>query len=410
MHLYFGIMMYTINENVVFVPGALHGAIYDFNTHKVFSVNQEACSILQKLITSEPLTHDELAYITQLKENQLYDPNYTLKPYSPDFSESVNLSLVWLEITQTCNLQCLHCYEGSQHISSKNVLSLSEWMRVIDQLQESKVQRVVVIGGEPCAHKDIKTILRYLAKTPIDITLFTNGTLLDDEIIQIVTKNKMKVKVSLYGHTSEVHDAITMKPGSFNKLISRVRELKQKGVTVDVAVVAMKENQEVLPEIKALIDSLKIPYRGYDVIRNVFGGCQSKHTPDKPEVVAKAKHSKPAFFTTKRQFDINAQRNSCWYGKLAITETGDVIPCVFERTLKYGNVLAQSLGDILASQPLKDNWFRDFSQIEICRDCEFRFACKDCRPLGISIGGNIKDKNPRCLYNPYTGTWGDGTV
>lgn len=31
--------MYEINQDVIFVPGAVHGAIYDFNSGKVYSVN-----------------------------------------------------------------------------------------------------------------------------------------------------------------------------------------------------------------------------------------------------------------------------------------------------------------------------------------------------------------------------------
>ncbi len=31
--------MYEINKDVIFVPGAVHGAIYDFNSGKVYSVN-----------------------------------------------------------------------------------------------------------------------------------------------------------------------------------------------------------------------------------------------------------------------------------------------------------------------------------------------------------------------------------
>ena len=47
----------------------------------------------------------------------------------------------------------------------------------------------------------------------------------------------------------------------------------------------------------------------------------------------------------------------------------------------------------------------DFNFIEYCKDCEFRYSCKDCRPLGISVKGSITSQNPRCKYNPYTGEW-----
>ena len=399
-------MMYEINQDVVFVKGSLNGAIYDFNTNKVFSVNTDACEIIQKLVRPDALlTDNEKNYVKQLEANNLYKEDYLVTEYFPDSSESIDLSMVWLEITQACNLRCLHCYEGNAHVASRNLLSLDKWKSIIVELKVLAVNRVVVIGGEPCAHKDIKELLIFLSNKKIDITLFTNGTLLDDELMNIIIKNQIKVKVSLYGHIAEIHDAITIRKGSFEKLVKSIHLLKSNGVTVDVAVVAMKENQEHLGEIQAFIKSLDITYRGYDVIRNVFGGSQSEHTPNKKEVIAKAKYTKPVFITYKNQFDANFRRNSCWYGKFAITENGDIIPCVFERNVVYGNVNTNSLAEILVSETLKDNWFRDFSKIETCRDCEFRFACKDCRPLGISVCGNLNEKNPRCLYNPYSGEW-----
>ena len=46
-------------------------------------------------------------------------------------------------------------------------------------------------------------------------------------------------------------------------------------------------------------------------------------------------------------------------------------------------------------------------KIEICKDCEFRYACKDCRPLGKSLDGNLWGKYAYCTYNPYIGRWQD---
>jgi predicted nucleotidyltransferase len=55
--------------------------------------------------------------------------------------------------------------------------------------------------------------------------------------------------------------------------------------------------------------------------------------------------------------------------------------------------------DVSSSTPI------DFSKINTCKDCEFRFACKDCRPLAFAENANISEKTPRCTYNPYEGKW-----
>lgn len=399
--------MLEINHNVVYVKGACNGALYNFNTRMVYSINNHACLIVEKLaLQDSELTEVELNYKNTLIENGLYDPNFEVKPYIPLRNKENNLKMAWLEITQTCNLRCVHCYEGNCHVSATHTLTTQEWLNVIDQLKEEGVQRVVVIGGEPCCFKDVKTILEYLAQYNISTTLFSNGTLFNDSLIELMAQHNILAKFSLYGHTAEIHDSITLVKGSFDKLMATIQRLKQANVTVDIAVVAMRENQDYQEEIRDFITSLGITYRGYDVIRNVYGGTQNEHTPTNQDIINSSTFTKPSFVANKTRFDDNYYKNSCWHGKFAIIETGDVLPCVFERNLSYGNVRTQSIKEIMTGESLMQNWYKDFSNITQCKDCEYRFGCKDCRPLALSCKGDINDKNPRCLYNPYTGIWG----
>ena len=313
--------MLEINKNIVYVRGVLNGAIYDFNSRKVYSIDTEACDIIEKLKDKNiVLTEVEEEYRLLLENNELYISVFIIKEYIPTKKYNKQLKLVWLEITQTCNLRCLHCYEGENHISANETLSLRDWYKIIDELIKINVERVVVIGGEPCCNKDVKNILLYLAKNNVNTTLFTNGTLIDEELFEIIKKNNIQVKVSLYGHNAEIHDKITKTPGSFCKLIDAIKRFKDNNVTVDIAVVAMKENEEFQNEIREFIKLLNINYYGYDVIRNVYGGTQNEHAPINIEIIKNAKYYEPSFSINKNKFDENCYRYSCWYGKFAITE------------------------------------------------------------------------------------------
>lgn len=403
--------MYQLANDVVYVKGAKKGAIYDFVSGNVYWINGDSCELINKLIQNHGdtsmFTIAEKNYISLLETKQLYDGEFKIKKYNPYINRSKKIEMAWLEITQACNCKCLHCYQGDKHISAAQVLSLNEWIRVISELKAEGVSRIVVIGGEPCIHKDINDILIELYNQGINTTLFTNATIISSNLMNLIIRcaDKISVKVSLYGDNAKDHDTVTQCPGSFDKLIKNVKELTENGVSVNIAVVAMRENQDKLLNIKTFIDSLGAKYSKFDVIRNVFGGTQDHHTPTNQEIIDSCVFKRPKFRTRKLTFDNNYYRNSCWYGKVAITETGDVLPCVFERNMSYGNVKCSSIGDILQSNQLEDCWYMDFSNIEYCKDCEFRYACKDCRPLGISLNGNISDQNPRCKYNPYTGEW-----
>ena len=403
--------MYWINNDAVYVKVAQKGAIYDFESSNVYWISAESCDLLDKLaenaIDYSSLSKEEQAYISLLRSKNLYSEGYKIKEYMPMPDNSPKIEMAWLEITQACNCKCLHCYQGDEHGSVNNVLKIDEWRKIIEELASLGISRVVVIGGEPCAHKNICEILSELYQKGIDTTLFTNATIMNPELMDLLIRcsDKISVKVSLYGDNASVHDYITQCPGSFDRLVGNVRRLTSNGVTVNIAVVAMRENQDELSNIKEFVLSLGAKYAKFDVIRNVFGGTQDQHTPTNSEIINSCLFCRPHFRANRERFEGNCKKNSCWYGKIAITETGDILPCVFERNLVYGNTRQSSIRNVLHSQQLLNCWYMDFSHIDFCKDCEFRYSCKDCRPLGISVDGKITTKNPRCKYNPYSGEW-----
>jgi radical SAM protein with 4Fe4S-binding SPASM domain len=78
------------------------------------------------------------------------------------------------------------------------------------------------------------------------------------------------------------------------------------------------------------------------------------------------------------------------------------------RDWAVGDVKKQTLGEILAGKPLADLWTINMDSIEVCRDCEYRYACNDCRVTACQGDpGHLHAANPGCAYDPYTGTWRD---
>lgn len=397
--------MYEINKNVVYVKGASQGAIYNFNSGHVFSINGEACHIIDRLINNEPLKNDEIKYLKLLENKGLLDHQYNIAEYLPEEKEFKNLKLAWLEITQACNMKCLHCYEGNIHIQSKAILSLEKWFDIIDQLKELKTERVVVIGGEPTINPNVIEILKYLSNKGIPTTLFTNAYFDNEDLRKVIIENNIKLKISLYGHNSQIHDSITTISGSFDKLLKNINFFLEKNVDISIAVTLMKENEKFAKEIEEFILSLKISQYKFDVIRQVYCGTQYEHNPTDANILNYCKRTQPSFKTSKEKFDKNLTKNSCWYQKLVITEEGKILPCVFERNMILGNVNTNDLLDIINGQQIQNLWNLDYSKIEVCKDCEYRFACNDCRPLAFSKSGNLYEKNIRCTYNPYKGEW-----
>ena len=396
--------MYWINKDVAFLKGAKNGAIYDLKNEKVYSINDIGCEIIERYINGLS-NESDYYYINQLKDNNLISIDFLPKECDKYTNYEMNLEMAWIEITQTCNMKCLHCYEGDIHKSTDTVLDLDEWKKVIDQLASLNINRLIVIGGEPGCHKNLIDILKYASRFNFKTVLFTNASLLSPEIKECIIENKIIVKVSIYGHCADIHDRITTVSGSFDKLVDTVNYLVKNEVYVEAAIIMMRENQDYLYQTIDFVQSIGMHYKKYDVIREVFGGKQSEHIPTNKDLIKRVSLTRPNFHITKEKFLNNQIRNTCWYGKITILENGDVVPCEFERTIIYGNVNENSIADILKSSVAKGCWFFDVSKIDNCKDCEYRLACKDCRPLGIAVCGNIATRNPRCHYNVYEGIW-----
>lgn len=93
--------------------------------------------------------------------------------------------------------------------------------------------------------------------------------------------------------------------------------------------------------------------------------------------------------------------NSCLNKKMALDTEGNIKPCPsIEKTI--GNINDFDLRDIANNTVIqKYNIAKD--QIEVCRDCEFRYICHDCRAYLSPEKMNAKPKY--CSYDPYTATW-----
>lgn len=396
--------MFLLANNVVFVSGAYCGAIYDFNTKNVFSVNHETNIFLQKLKNKNiSLDTEQLNYIKLLKENNLYNEKFFGNDFNHQKPEFNQFNTVWLELTMGCNCRCLHCYEGSVHNKSNESLTLDEWFDVIDQIYKIGTKRIILIGGEPCLYRNIINIIEKIYSYKIEILLFTNATLFSKELIEVIIKYNVKVKVSIYGHNADLHDKITQNKGSFEKLYSNIKTLINNNIEVTPSVIIMKENQNYINDIEIFIKEMGLKWNGYDIIREVGCGKNKQHCVSK-EIMNFKIRTKPSFSTSKEFFIDTIYSNNCWKNKIVISENGDVLPCVFARTEICGNVKKDTIKSILNNK-LSDYWNYDFSNIDICKDCEYRFACKDCRPVAMSDTGNINSHTKYCKYNPYKGEW-----
>ncbi|NJL77136.1 MAG: hypothetical protein HC892_21095, partial [Saprospiraceae bacterium] len=73
---------------------------------------------------------------------------------------------------------------------------------------------------------------------------------------------------------------------------------------------------------------------------------------------------------------------------------------------KIGHINKVSLREPLLDNPFKRAWKIKKDDVKICKDCEFRYICSDCRVF-TEDPEDINSKPLKCGYNPYTLEWTD---
>jgi SPASM domain peptide maturase of grasp-with-spasm system len=100
--------------------------------------------------------------------------------------------------------------------------------------------------------------------------------------------------------------------------------------------------------------------------------------------------------------------NGCLNRKLSIDEGGHVRNCpAMERA--FGHHQAVALAEVATSSAFQRAWKLRKDEIQVCRDCAYRYACTDCR--AFLEHPEAEDSKPlKCGYDPYTDSWADWTA
>jgi SPASM domain peptide maturase of grasp-with-spasm system len=102
------------------------------------------------------------------------------------------------------------------------------------------------------------------------------------------------------------------------------------------------------------------------------------------------------------------QFNTCLNRKISIDARGAIKNCP-SMTESFGNIRNTTLAEALSHPEFKRYWNIKKDNILICRDCEFRYICTDCRAY-LEEPENDYSKPLKCGYDPYTCTWQEWSI
>jgi MoaA/NifB/PqqE/SkfB family radical SAM enzyme len=147
---------------------------------------------------------------------------------------SAPLYVAW-QITNECNLACLHCIEESGPGKAfKDELDEAQLFHVLEQLMGEQVPYLSFSGGEPMVHPQFFRMVDYVCSRGAELKIETNGHFLTpDNCARLRGLGVKAVQVSLDGASRATFNKMRVL-GEFNTAVDGTRNLHKAGVPIEI--------------------------------------------------------------------------------------------------------------------------------------------------------------------------------
>lgn len=419
----------TLSKNVVMYTTTLNNNVLikekngENTSYKYFVINNTGKMLLEAVdgtktinqfirdfVEREEIDFQEnrnwiIEFLIQLKENGAVIfseyPHPCKKIDNIGDSDLISPMHATIEVTDKCNLRCKHCYlEASSE--NTNMLSLDNFQKILSELEKNMVVNVEFTGGELFVNPDIYEILKLAYKKFTIVGILTNGTILENNILELLTKNKDRtiVNVSLDSTNSEIHDRFRGVPGSFEKTCKNIKRMTQNGITVRIASSIFKENMWEIDKLAQLTLDLGAKMFSFNFVEEFGRGSNLykeaykdlKVTEYVEYLNAVIKKYEKIIPIQNEQRILNKRNCGAGVNSIVIDATGNIRPCVLSPSwCDMGNLLEKPFKKIMEMEiykrlskllpPYKDNGCDP--------DCRYLSYCKGCYIKGFQTCKNM---------------------
>jgi radical SAM protein with 4Fe4S-binding SPASM domain len=312
---------------------------------------------------------------------------------------------VSIEVTRRCPLECLHCYNNlpmGDMDAKRRELTKEEHFRVLDELVEMGCFWILYTGGEIFARKDFLEIYTYAKKKGFLITLFTNGTIINEQIADYLKEwPPFAIEITLYGRTRETYEALTAVPGSYDRCLRGIKLLKERGLPLKLKAVATSINKhEVMAMRRFAEDELGVEFKMDGQINPRIDCSQSplavRLTPEEVVALDMATTKTSSEYRTLAERSINETANSahvdtvyvCGGGvnSFALNALGEIGICVISQQETFS----------IRTDGVKEVWEKSLLQLRgrkrtrvtKCAECRIKLLCGMCPANGEMENGD----------------------
>lgn len=220
--------MKNSEDYIVFLPETL----------QLFSINAYTIPIVQNV--ADGMTYNEakkeFTELTEEMYTKIYTVLHTKKKCISEKMPSDTLYRLVINISNNCNMGCKYCYANEGvYCSSQNLMDCQMAELILDKFYSvfDTIETIQLFGGEPCLNIPvIKLVCEYIKRNVKNtaIGMVTNGTILTDELLELIKKYNILVTVSL--DHENIHDLLrpykNNLTGTYEKIISNIKKMQTK--------------------------------------------------------------------------------------------------------------------------------------------------------------------------------------
>lgn len=338
---------------------------------------------------------------------------------------SAPLYVCW-DLTYQCNLKCIHCCFSEKNTPiniREESISLSRIFKILDELDNIGVNRLEIAGGEPLLFPHFHSFIEYASKKQYELSLVTNGILLNEELIFNFKKNNLaQIQISLDGYEESVHEFIRG-TGTFQKTLKAIKLCVDNNINLVVAAVIYRGNYSHLSEfadflfqlgVKAFrvqfllaIGSAKKNFQTLYISENeqnmaIDELLNNMHVQNKELNIIL-----PCFYN-KQNKPIHTEstlyyNNMCGAGIIHanINPYGDVTACTMLTDEEWieGNINTSSFSEVWLNKNGFKLWRNNYTLNSQCKNCIFiKDCCKGCKALTFTKNNETNWKNNALCY------------
>lgn len=304
---------------------------------------------------------------------------------------------VQLDLTYRCNERCVHCYlDHDDH----GEMTTAEIKHLLDEMADAGVFILTLSGGEIFVRKDFFEILEYARKLLFCVKLKTNAVLIREREAKRLRELAIEsIQVSIYSHRAEIHDGITLLPGSLKRSIDAIRFLKSQGLKVIMANVLMSQNLQDYPGLRSLAAELGVECTIDPTITPMMDGSRAPLSLGLSGTTLQQVFRDRELVGDVEEFcaipapagedELEAMPCSAGHTACYVSPYGDVYPCV-QFPLPTGNVRRQRFVDIWRhSDEMNEVRSIRLKDLSTCSHCTHVSNCTRCPGLAF-MEGNMR--------------------